>query len=80
MKAGVEPPSVKTLRSWKKAITGISEDALDVLRYLSQSDDTGIDAEVISLNFLKTKFFIDLKAEPGVQALVLHHAARYTNQ
>ena len=50
--AGTNPPSDQTLRKWKKAIDGLSEDTFAAIREVTQDHDSSADSSALSLEFL----------------------------
>ena len=78
LQVGTATQSVQSLRSWKKALGGLSQKAFDAIRDVFQSEDKAVDASALSLNTLTKQPFMNLKSTSACtqQALVVHIIAR----
>ena len=72
-------PSVQSLRSWKKALGGLSQEAFSAIRDVFQSEEKSVDARALSLNILTTQAFMNLNSASACtqQSFVVHIIVRY---
>ncbi|CAM9456598.1 unnamed protein product, partial [Ascophyllum nodosum] len=72
-------PSVQSLRSWKKALGGLSQEAFSAIRDVFQSEEKSVDARALSLNILTTQAFMNLNSASACtqQSFVVHIIVRF---
>ena len=76
-KAGIKHPTLQSLRAWKKAAGGLSQEGFDALREMFQTSEVKVNARHLSMNFLSLPKFMALKKDnPSAQALAINILGR----
>ena len=68
--------TVQSLRTWKKALGGLSQEAFAAIRDVHNSDEKAIATSSLSLKTISRPAFLNLREKPSKQALVIHNIVR----